>query len=363
VREGAELCGKKKEQLMTVGKINVGIVGFGLSGTVFHAPFIHTHPGFKLDTIMTSRKEAVKLYPKAKITSEFEILLNDPGLDLIIICSPNEYHFDQAKQALQAGKHVILEKPITPTAREAEELFQLAKDTGKHLFPFQNRRWDGDFLTLKHILKEGYLGEILDFETHFDRYTPEVGRAAWRYNQTLAGGTLYDLGVHLIDQAVMLFDKPEAVFCRLFNQRENSVVDDSVDLKLIYPELNVTIKAGVFVREPGPRFSVHGTFGSYVKYGLDPQEARLRKGKLPGSSKWGEEPKKQWGLLHTEFKGKKMRGRYETIPGNYMAFFDEVYETIEKDKKPVIKAEEVLTTLNIIEKARESYCKKSVIPL
>ena len=348
---------------MTGEKINVGIVGFGLSGKVFHAPFIETHPGFDLKLIMSSGEQASKKYPGVKIVKEFEKLLNDPKLDLIIICSPNEFHYVQATKALKAGKHVILEKPITPTVKEAEELFQIAQENNKHLFPFQNRRWDGDFLTLQHILKEGYLGKILDSETHFDRYTPEVGRAAWRYNKTLAGGTLYDLGVHLVDQVVVLFGKPEAVFCRLFNQRENSAVDDSFDLKLIYPDLNVTVKAGVFVREPGPRFAVHGTLGSFVKYGLDPQEADLRKGKLPGSGKWGVEPKRQWGLLHTDFKRKKIRGRYETLPGNYMAFFDNVHDVITKEKEPVIGPEQVLATLNITEKAIESDHKKSIITL
>jgi predicted dehydrogenase len=346
---------------MTVQKLNVAIVGFGLSGKVFHAPFVHAHPGFELKTIMTSGEEAGKKYPQARITREFDEILIDDGIDLVVICSPNEFHFDQARMALEAGKHVILEKPITPTAGEAAELFRIAAANNRQLFPFQNRRWDGDFLTLKHILEEGYLGKILDLETRFDRYTPEVGRAAWRYNQNMAGGTLYDLGVHLIDQAVVLFGGPEAVFCRLFNQRENSVVDDSFDLKLIYPGLNVTVKAGVFVRETGPRYAVHGTLGSFVKYGLDPQEGALRKGKIPGSEGWGAEPKRQWGLLHTEFKGKKIRGRYETIPGNYMAFFEDVHDAISKNKGPTITPEQVLATLSIIEKARESSQTGSVI--
>ena len=353
----------KKEHQMTVQKINTGIVGFGLSGKVFHAPFIQAHPGFELKSIMTSGEEAKKKYPNINIARQFDELLNDPALGLIIICSPNEFHFDQAKQAMEAGKHVILEKPITPTANQAEELFRISKKNQRQLFPFQNRRWDGDFLTLQHILREGYLGRVLDLETHFDRYTPQVGRASWRYSKKEAGGTFYDLGVHLIDQVVVLFGKPEAVFCRLFNQRENSVVDDSFDLKLVYPDLNVTVKAGVFVKEPGPRFAVHGTLGSFVKYGLDPQEGGLRKGKKPESPGWGSEPKRQWGLLHTEFKGKKIRGRYETLPGNYRAFFDNVHDVLKKGAEPAIKPGEVLTTLAIIEKAIESDKTMSVINL
>ena len=348
---------------MSVKKINAGIVGFGLSGKTFHAPFIHAHPGFELKTIMTSGDEAREIYPTATTTKEFEDILTDKNVELVVICSPNEFHFDQARMALEAGKHVILEKPITPTAGEAAELFRIAAANNRQLFPFQNRRWDGDFLTLQHIIKEGFLGKILDFETHFDRYTPEVGRAAWRYNKELAGGTLYDLGVHLVDQVVVLFGRPEALFCRLFNQRENSVVDDSFDLKLIYPDRNVTVKAGVFVKEPGPRFTVHGTLGSFVKYGLDPQEAGLRKGKAPDGEKWGKEAKRHWGLLNTEFRGKKLKGRYETLPGNYMAFFENVYQALTKGAEPAIKPEEVLTTLTLIEKAQESDKTRSVIRL
>ena len=159
----------------------------------------------------------------------------------------------------------------------------------------------------------------------------------------------------------MLFGKPEAVFCRLFNQREHSVADDSFDLKLIYPDLNVTVKAGVFVKEAGPRFAIHGTLGSFVKYGLDPQEAALRKGKVPSGEKWGKEAKRNWGLLNTEFNGKKIRGRYETAPGNYMGFFQDVFNALARGTKPAIKPEEVFTTLTIIEKATESDRQRSVI--
>ncbi len=348
---------------MPLKKINTAVVGFGLSGKVFHAPFIHAHPGFNLSAILTSGEEAKRMYPQAKTSRKYEELLEDPDLNLIIICSPNGYHFEQAKKAFESGKDVILEKPMTATAREAQELTGIAIKHGRRLFPYQNRRWDGDFLTIRHILKEGYLGQVLDFETHFDRFNPDVSRAAWRYSDKAAAGTLYDLGVHLVDQVQVLFGKPEAVFCRLFNQRENSAADDSFDLKLIYPDLNVTVKAGVFVREQGLRFAIHGRAGSFVKYGLDPQEAALRKGGLPGSKDWGVEAKRWWGLLNTDFNGKKIRGKYETFPGNYMAFFDNVHEVLQKGGELVVKPEQVILNLNIIEKAIESNKKQAVIKL
>jgi predicted dehydrogenase len=342
-------------------KINTAIVGYGLSGSVFHAPFIHTHPGFMLHTIATSGDAARERYPKVRIVRRFEDVLSDPEIELVCICSPNEYHYTQAKQALEAGKHVILEKPLTPTSQETSELISVARQCKKHLFPFQNRRWDGDFLTVKQILDQGLLGKVLDFESHFDRYNPQVSRAAWRYVGKTAGGTLYDLGSHLIDQALVLFGRPEAVFCRLFNQREFSVVDDSFDLKLIYPELNVTLKAGVFVREPGPRFSIHGTRGSFVKFGSDPQEDALRKEKWPKGKGWGHDKKNNWGILNTEAEGQVIRGPVETFPGNYMEFFENVYQVLRNGSKQAVKAEEVIDTLRIIGKAIESNTNQCVI--
>jgi predicted dehydrogenase len=342
-------------------KINTAIIGYGLSGSVFHAPFLNTHPGFRLHTIVTSGDEASARYPGIRILRRIDDVLSDPEIELVCICSPNELHFIQAIEALHAGKHVILEKPITPTSREASELILIARKMDRRLFPFQNRRWDGDFLTVKQILDQKLLGKVMDFESHFDRYNPTISRAAWRYVNKTAGGTLYDLGTHLIDQALVLFGIPEAVFCRLFNQREFSMVDDSFDLKLIYPELNVTLKGGVFVREPGPRFSVHGNLGSFVKFGSDPQEETLRRGKFPKGKGWGQDRKSNWGILNTETEGQVIRGPVETFPGNYMGFFDNVYQVLRGGAVPEVIPDEAVETLRIIEMAMESDQKQSII--
>ncbi len=343
--------------------LNVGIVGFGLSGQVFHAPFIDVNPHFNLHTIVTTGTIAGEKYPYIKTTPSFDELLANPEIDLVIICSPNSLHFSHASTALQAGKHVIVEKPFTVNSAEAQSLIEISNKSGKYVFPFHNRRWDSDLLTLKNILGQGLLGKVVDYESRFDRFTPVISRAFWKYQQKEGGGTLFDLGIHLIDQAVSLFGAPEGVFCRLFNQREGSVTDDSFDLKLIYPGLNVTIKGSIFVKEPGPRFQVHGTMGSFVKYGIDSQEAQLRLGKKPGTRGYGIEPARQRGILNTVLPGKEFRGKIKTLPGNYMEFFNNVYSVINNNAEMVVKPQDALLNIRIIEAARRSDTEKRIIQL
>jgi scyllo-inositol 2-dehydrogenase (NADP+) len=343
--------------------LNVGIVGFGLSGQVFHAPFIDVNPHFNLHTIVTTGTLAGEKYPFAKFTSSFDELLANPEIDLVIVCSPNTLHFQQASAALKAGKHVIVEKPFTVNSIEAHNLKDTSGKSGKLVFPFHNRRWDSDFLTIKYLIAQGLLGKVVDYESRFDRYTPSIVRAGWKYQQKEGGGTLFDLGIHLIDQAVSLFGTPEGVFCRLFNQREGSVTDDSFDLKLIYPDLNVTLKASVFVKEPGPRFQVHGTQGSFVKYGLDSQEAQLRQNIKPGIKGFGIEPASQRGILNTGLLGKEFRGRYKTFTGDYMEFFNNVYSVIVYGTEMAIKPLDALLNILIIEAARKSDQEKRIIQL
>jgi len=335
-------------------KIQTGVVGFGLSGRVFHAPFIETHPGFNLHTVVTSGNDAAKIYPNAQIAKSFSELISNPSIDLVAICTPHQHHTQQACAALEAGKHVIIEKPVAMSSTDIQTIMAAAKAAGRMVFPYHNRRWDGDFLTLRHLISEGYLGEILDFESHFDRYSPELNRAEWRYNREDGGGTLYDLGPHLIDQAVCLFGAPQAVWCLLHRQRAESKVADSFDLKLIYPGLTATLRAGVFVRETGPRFQVHGKLGSFIKYGLDVQEGLLKKGKMPVGKNFGDEPKKQHGLLHSVANEKTIRLKYATIPGYYMGFYENVYDVLTGNKEPEVKIEDALLTLRIIEAAQVS---------
>jgi len=344
-------------------KINVGVVGFGPSGRTFHSPFIHTNPHFNLMAIVSSKDDAKAIYPEAEILRDFDDLLQKEDIELVIICSPNYLHFEQAKLALQAGKHVIVEKPITPTAKEVLELEQIAQQNKVKLLPYHNLRWNGDAKTVKKIINDGLLGEVHDFELHFDRYVPVYDKNTWKYQSTVAGGTLYDLGVHLIDQAVNLFGKPDAVYSRLFIQREGSIVDDSFDLKLIYPKLNVTLKAGVFVKEPGPRIVIHGKKGSFIKHGIDPQEGILRAGGMPVGDDWGKQSEEEWGLLNTEINGLNYQGKIETLPGNYHDYFNDVYNAIINDTQPAVTPEQAYLNILIIEKAIESNTKNQIIKL
>ncbi len=344
-------------------KIKTGVVGFGLSGRVFHTPFLETHSGFKLSTIVSTGSDAKQIYPKAKVITRFVDLINDPDIDLVVICTPHQFHVEQAGMALEKGKHVVIEKPVAMSSCDFKNLMDISAKYGKMIFPYHNRRWDGDFLTLRHLINEGYLGEVLDFESRFDRYNPAITRAEWRYVQEDGGGNLFDLGPHLIDQAICLFGVPQSVFCILHTRRQGSMVNDDFDLKLIYPNITASLRAGVFVKETGPRFQVHGTFGSFIKYGLDPQEAALKAGKMPDSKNFGAEPVKNFGLLNSAAHEKSIRARYATFPGYYMGFYDDVFATLEGHKSPEVSPEDALLNLKIIEAAFKSHREKHIINL
>ncbi len=350
----------KSGQRSTV--IQTGLVGYGLSGKVFHAPFITAHPGFNLQSIASSGTEARIAFPSpTQVTSLSDLLLQP--IDLVVICTPNSLHASQTLQALEAGKYVIIEKPFATSSKDARRISDAAKMAKKEVFPYHNRRFDSDFLTVQDIICRGYLGKILDYECHFDKYSPQITRARWKYSETDGGGTLFDLGTHLIDQALCLFGKPHSVFCLLYNQREDSVCDDSFELKLLYPDFVATLKAGVFVKESGPRITIHGTHGSFIKSGIDPQEAWLRKGKKPGLKGYGIEPKINRGILNSETESGTFRRKYETRTGNYLEFYNNVYNVIAKNEKPIVTLADAMLNLRIVEAAFQSSIEKRIITL
>ncbi|NOX46256.1 MAG: oxidoreductase [Chlorobi bacterium] len=335
--------------------IGTGIIGFGLSGKVFHAPFLHISQGFEIKKIVEQHeKESQLIYPYIDVVEDYKELLNDAEIELIVVCTPNTLHFQMVSDCLKAGKHVVVEKPFTPTSKEADELIKLAKSLDRKIFVYQNRRWDGDFLTIKKVLKTGVLGNIQEYEAHFDRFKPEVNSLAWREFPIPGAGILYDLGSHLIDQALHLFGKPISVKANIQSQREGGEADDYFKLILNYKSLNVILSAGMLVEGIGPRFVIHGVLGSYVKFGIDPQEENLRTGRMPEGEDWGSENPENWGMITIDYQDLNIDGSIETEPGNYMGFYDNVFDVLRNDGDMSVKTKEARNVIRLIELAFES---------
>ncbi|MCF8368885.1 MAG: oxidoreductase [Bacteroidales bacterium] len=336
-------------------KIKTAIVGYGLSGKAFHAPFLHVHPGFELLKVVERRQELSKRkYPYVDVVKDPEDVFHDPEVELVVICTPNIFHFEQVKKCLLEGKDVVIEKPFMPTSAECDEIIKLAESNQRKVFVYQNRRWDGDYLTIQKILASGVLGPIQYYEAHFDRFAPERKRAAWRDEANPGSGILYDLGPHLIDQALCLFGVPKTLKVKIEAQRPDSKVDDFFKLKLTYDEMEVVLTAGMLVEDFDLRYIIHGQNGSFVKYGIDPQEALLRNDVLPQSRDWGKEDKSKYGMITIDDESDGYDGLIETLPGNYMAFYDNVYDVLVKEVVVAVNPYEARNVIRIIELAFES---------
>lgn len=345
-------------------KINTALCSYGMSGVVFHAPFIEVNAKFNLYGVLERNKnEAEKRYPTIKTFRSLEDLLADETIELVVINTPNITHFDFAKKVMNAGKHLVIEKPFTATGAEAEELIALAKEKNVVLSVFQNRRYDSDFKTVKKILSQDLLGDIVDAEIHYDRYDPNLSYKVHKEENTAAVGSLYDLGSHLIDQAIVLFGIPNAVYADLDAFRPNSKVTDFFDVKLYYKSHRVTLKSSYFVREPLPGNIFHGTKGSFIKSKADVQEKELMEGKKPNSSNWGTEPKEEEGLLHTEKNGEIIKEKVPTLQGNYMEYYDGIYEAIRNHKAVPVSGNDGLNVIKVIEAAMKSNHQKRKIDL
>ncbi len=329
--------------------LNVAIIGFGLSGRYLQAPFFEANPNFNLKIIVSVNQNPKAFYPNVAVAKSIDEVLGDTTIDLVSICSPNETHFEYAKRALQSGKDVMVEKPFTATTKEALELISLAKKQHKILTIFQNRRWDSDFLTVKKLIEENRLGEILNFEIHFNRFKPALNIKKWKEINTASSGILYDLGAHIIDQTIVLFGAPKNVWGQTFIQRENSTIDDAFDIQLDYGKLKVTLCSSLMVREESPRYIIHGTKGSFVKYGIDVQEDQLKAGITPMDIGFGEEPFSNAGTLYTEKNELPFTEKIETEKGNWAILFENVHDAIVHGKTLLVKPEEVLEQLKIIE--------------
>ena len=344
--------------------INTALCSFGMSGWVFHAPFITVHPGFNFYGVWERTKNlAQEKYPGVKTFRSLEELLADKNVELVVVNTPSVTHYDYAKQTILAGKHLIVEKPFTATVEQAEELIELAKKKKVKLSVYQNRRFDSDFKTVKNILDEGWLGNIVEAEMHYDRYVPELSYKTHKETPTPAVGCLYDLGSHLVDQALQLFGMPLAVFADITINRPGSKVDDYIDLKLFYPGYRVILKSSYYVREPMPGYQIHGALGSFIKHKTDVQETDLQANKKPGSDDWGIEPEDQKGLLHTVKDGKIIKEFVTSLRGNYGDYYDGIYNAIRNNADVPVSGEDGMRVIQILEAATKSNKEKKVIEL
>ena len=369
---------------MSSSTIRTAVIGYGLAGKVFHCPFVHAVPGLELSAIVVKSPDrsaaAAAAYPDARILATPEEVFADPTIDLIVIGTPNDSHFTLAHAALTAGKHVVVDKPLTTSSAEARTLIDLAKSKNKILAPFHNRRYDNDFLTVRKLKDEGTLGRITQVIAHFDRFRPLVRPNTWKESGPF-NGLLFDLGPHLVDQALALFGPPARVTAVLHEDRDITDIEDYIAITFEYdltlPDgtprtLSYECHATMLAADPAPRFRVHGTLGSYVKVGLDPQEsALLHKGARPpqmGSQEpWLPEPESAWGTLTL---GSKLtepvelsRTPYPSVTGDYRLYYANVRDAINGTAPLAIPAEDGYRVVRLLELARESATQKCTLPI
>jgi predicted dehydrogenase len=336
---------------MTV--VNVAVVGYGYAGRVFHAPLVAATPGLALHTVVSSDAARVRAdFPEVAVVAEPARAFLAPAIDLVVIAAPNDVHAPLAIAALQAGRHVLVDKPFATTLDEARRVADAARAAGRIVSVFQNRRWDADFLTLRQLVESGALGEVAELHSHFDRFRPNVPDR-WRDRAGPGTGLWFDLGPHLVDQVLQLFGLPLAVQADIAAQREGAVVDDFFHVVLRYPRLRAVLHAGALVPAGGLRFAVHGTRGSFIKHGLDPQEAALRNGVAPGGPGWGSDPRP--GVLSTvDAAGAVSAGPLPGVRGDYLACYAAMRDAILGRGEAPVGVDEALAVMRVLEAGRES---------
>jgi len=337
--------------------IGIGIIGYGMATKVFHRPLIESVEGLKIVGVL--RRSTAEAIDVALVTDLADFLAL-PGLQVVVITTPNESHYPLAEACLEAGKAVVVDKPFTVTAREADDLIAMAQTKKLPLTVFHNRRYDGDFLVIQHLLRDRTLGRLVSFESTFDRFRPELRPGAWREGKEPGAGILYDLGPHLIDQALVLFGKPEAVFAQVRCERDGSVADDAFDLALRYDGLKVLLRASMLSAVARPRFLLQGTKGSYVKYDLDEQERLLKSGVRPLDPNWNK-AQNQPGKIVLQRGQEVVTSEVPTPLGDYRRFYVNVRDALLGKSKLDIAAEAGVESVRIIEAAFESSRRQQVI--
>ena len=351
--------------------IDVAVVGFGLAGRVFHAPFVSVVPGLRLKAVVQRRgKEAARAYPNIGILRSVAEAFDDPAIQMVVVATPNETHFDLAKQALLAGKHVVIDKPFAATSEEAWELNQLSQAKDLILAPFHNRRWDGDFLTVRKLLAEDAVGRLVTYESHFDRFRPLPRENTWKEGASPSHGLLFDLGPHLVDQALALFGAPQGITASVRKDRDQTEIEDAFDITLEYPRLRAHCHSSMLACDAAPRFLLHGVRGSFKKYGLDLQEPTLvAGGKVPrmGEGVWLADPEENWGTLTVASNpadpARLTSSRIETELGDYRLFYANVRDAIRGIAPLAVTAEDGYRTIKLLELARQSSEEQRTLPV
>ncbi len=344
--------------------IEVGLIGFGLAGRAFHTPVIRAVPGLHLAAILQrSGAEAAELYPDVRIVRSADELLAIPQIRLIVIATPNETHYPLARQCLEAGRDVVVDKPFTTTLEEAVSLVQLAKSANRLLTVYQNRRYDGDFQAIRQLVAAGTLGRIVRFETAYDRYRPQLKPGAWRETPRPGSGILFDIAPHLIDHALVLFGLPEAVTADVRVERENAIADDAFDITLHYAKsMRAVLRSSILAAAPRPRFVLLGAQGSFVKQTFDPQEMNLRRGYITSDSAWGAEPEENWGVLTVPARDSFEQRRIPSANCDYRDYYSNVRDAILGRAELAVTPEYALEVMRMLELARASSQKRRTIP-
>lgn len=349
---------------MEVKKINVGIAGYGYSAKTFHIPYLLCNDAYLIKKIYI-RNEKNSVSEIENVTTVYrytELLTND--IDLIVLCTPNQEHYWMAKEAIERGKNIVIEKPMTTSSSEALELYSLAKKNGVNIYVFQNRRYDADFLTVQKLIRENALGEILDYECHYDRYVQGYSPKKWKREGGQGVNILYDLGVHLIDQAVLLFGKPQSVYADFYKQRRESPLFDRFTLTLYYETKKVVLAAGEVVHYSPFHFLIQGTNGTFIKAGMDPQEKRLKQGELPTRGSFlGDDLPENYGRIFVQTNSEDEERIVKSERGNYAMFYNMVSNVLYKKADNYITEDEIIMTLKIIEAAEKSAMLKRRIDI
>lgn len=348
--------------------VKVGLCAFGMSGKVFHAPFLKEHPGFFISAIVERNKEESKeKYPEAEIYRSVEEMLENADIELVVVNTPVQTHFEYAKMALEAGKNVVVEKPFTVNVAEAEELAKLAEEKKLFVSVYQNRRFDRDYLQVQKIINEGKLGNIKEVEIRFDRFRTEPSGKAHKENPEAVGsGSLHDLGSHLVDQAVQCFGFPEKLFADVFSMKGKEFANDYFEIILFYPnDLRVRLKSSVFTKEAHFAYAVHGEKGSFLQERTDNQENELVAGAVPEyGEEWTKPLTETDGILNYLNENKETeRILTSSEPGNYMNYYQQIYEFIVFGYALPSPAEEIIKNMKIIDAAAESSKQEKMIYL